>query len=66
MDEMLTPFEESFKDVWELGVQSTAGYFTVKIELPYNDVWINGSVETINSIDIILQQDERFERAKNE
>ena len=62
IDEMLTPFEERFRDVWELGVQSTAGYFKVKIELPCNDVWITGSPETITIIDSLLQKDERFER----
>ena len=61
-DEMITPFEERFNDIWELGVQSTAGYFKVKIELPFDDVWINGSAETITVIDLLLQKDERFQQ----
>lgn len=63
VDEMLTPFEEKFQDVWELGIQSTIGHFKVKVELPYNDVWINGTIECITAIDLLLQNDERFERA---
>ena len=62
LDEMLTPFEERFGDVWELGVQSTAGYFKVKIELPYNDVWITGSPETMTKIDSLLKKNEMFEK----
>ena len=65
VDEMLTPFEERFRDIWELSAQSAAGYFKEKIELPYNDVWITGSPETITTIDLLLQKDERFERLVN-
>ncbi len=61
-DEILTPFEERFNDEWEFGVQSTIGYFKVKVELSYNDVWINGSNDCITAIDLLLQGDERFER----
>jgi len=62
LDEMLTPFEERFNDEWELGVQSTVGQFKVKIELPYDDVWITSSTETITAIYLLLEKDERFER----
>ena len=62
VDEILTPFEERFNDEWEFGIQSTIGYFKVKIESPYNDVWINGTNDCITAIDLLLQDDERFER----
>lgn len=62
VDEMLTPFEERFNDVWELGVQSTIGNFKVKVELPYDEVWINGQTETVTAIDLLLKKDARFEK----
>ncbi|MFN8322410.1 MAG: hypothetical protein U0T74_07100 [Chitinophagales bacterium] len=60
--QMLTPLDEKLGDVWELGIETSVGYFKVKVELPYEDVWITGTTETIRVIDTLLEADERFER----